>query len=146
MQAAANPGEILLTHATYSEIRDHVVCTPLGGIAVKGKKEPIMAYAATEVLAGDEGMMGSLDSGTERQLTELNLTETIVRPAFVFPSGAPVEEHVGRALSRIFEDLTVAAEELTRDYHEENAFKRYLQEKWDELVHRIVGDRRRAPL
>lgn len=146
MQAAANPGEILLTHATYSEIRDHVVCTPLGGIQVKGKKEPIMAYSATEVLGGSEGMMGSLDAGTERQLAELNLTETIVRPAFVFPAGAPVQERVGRTLSGIFEDITRAAEELTRDYHEENAFKRYLQEKWDELVHRIIGDRRRAPL
>ncbi len=146
MQAAANPGEILLTHATYSEIRDHVVCTPLGGIQVKGKREPIMAYSATEVLGGNEGMMGSLDAGTERQLAELNLTETIVKPAFVFPEGAPVEDHVGRTLSGIFEDITRASEELTRDYHQENAFKRYLQEKWDELVHRIVGDRRRASL
>ncbi len=146
MQAAANPGEILLTHATYGEIRSHVVCTPLGGLQVKGKKEPIMAYSATEVLGGSEGMIGSLDAGTERQLAELNLTETIVKPAFVFPSGAPVQEGVGRTLSGIFEDITRAAEELTRDYHEENAFKRYLQQKWDELVHRIAGDHRRAPL
>ena len=87
-------------------------------------------------------MMGSLDAGTERQLAELNLTETIVEPAYVFPSGIPVEARVGQALSGIFEDITRAAEELTRDYHEENAFKRYLQEKWDELVHRISGDRR----
>ncbi len=140
MQASANPGEILLTHETYQEIRELVVCTPLGAIQVKGKKEPIMAYSATEVLGGAEGMIGSLGTGTERQLAELMLTETIVEPAYVFPSGAPVEDGVAETLSGIFQDITRAGEELTRDYHEEGAFKRYLQEKWDELVHRIGRD------
>jgi class 3 adenylate cyclase len=144
MQASANPGEILLTHDTYGEIRDHVVCTPLGGIQVKGKKEPIMAYVATEVLGGAEGLLGSLDAGTEKQLAELNLTETIVEPSYVFPSGTVVETAMARALVGAFQDITRASEELTRDYHEENAFKRYLQEKWDELVRRINRDARGA--
>jgi class 3 adenylate cyclase len=141
METSANPGEILLTQSTYDEIKEHIVCTPLGAIQVKGKKDPIMAYAATEVMAGLDGVYGSLgDSpeGTERQLEELRLTETVVSPTFVFPSTTEIDGDLAGALQKVFVDITKAGEELTRDYREENAFKRYIQEKWDELIHSVL--------
>ena len=49
MQTAAPPGDVLLTEATFKEIRDYVRCTQLGGINVKGIKETITAYQPEEI-------------------------------------------------------------------------------------------------
>ena len=49
MQSAATPGDVLLTEATFQEIRDYVRCTELGKIQVKGIKEAITAYSPEEV-------------------------------------------------------------------------------------------------
>ncbi len=51
MQSKAPPGEILLTEATYQEIKDYVRCTELGKIEVKGIKDFITAYSPQEVIA-----------------------------------------------------------------------------------------------
>ena len=50
MQSSASPGDILLTQATYEEIKEYVRCTHLGALQLKGKAEPVTAYSADEVL------------------------------------------------------------------------------------------------
>ena len=46
MQTAATPGDILLTEATWKQVREYVRCTELGPIQVKGIAEAITAYSA----------------------------------------------------------------------------------------------------
>ena len=63
MQAAANPGDVLLTHDTYAEIQNYVGCTPLGKIKVKGKEEAIAAYAAQEVKVDFNHLLEAVKTG-----------------------------------------------------------------------------------
>jgi hypothetical protein len=34
----------------------------------------------------------------------------------------------------LFQDMAKATEEIANDFHEEYAFKRYLQQKWNEMM------------
>jgi hypothetical protein len=148
METTANPGEILLTASTYREVSRYVVCTPLGEVQVKGKSEPILAYSATAVIGGWQGyQVPSIKSteSTDRRLQELSLTETMVRPSFLAPESVQVDSDFLEALRSLFTELSLVGEELTRDYHEENAYLRYLQRKWDELVHAMGGSAPSGP-
>ena len=37
----------------------------------------------------------------------------------------------------IFAEISRAVEDVASDYHEEYAFKKYLQEKWDQLIEKL---------
>ncbi|TNE81065.1 MAG: adenylate/guanylate cyclase domain-containing protein [Gammaproteobacteria bacterium] len=49
LESAAQPGEILISHSTYSLIKDIVLCQDRGEIQVKGFQHPVKAYAAIDL-------------------------------------------------------------------------------------------------
>ena len=141
METTAKPGEILLTSSTFDEIQDYVNCTPLGGIQVKGKKEAIMTYSADTVKEGVVGVSTTSDSknGDQQQKAEeVSLREILINPDYSLPSDLnPSDPRIPKVLQQLFNEITAAVEEISKDYHEENAFKKYLQAKWTELVNHL---------
>jgi class 3 adenylate cyclase len=142
MQSSASPGDIRLTQATYEEIKEYVRCTHLGDLQLKGKAEPVTAYSADEVLIDVNRLLAE---ARERQASaqgsrELGqLKESMFEPDFQVPEGGArpaLEDRQLRSLQGLFKDFARASEDLSKDYHEEYVFKRYLQEKWRELFSR----------
>jgi len=129
MQSAATPGDILLTDATYQEIREYVRCTELGRIQVKGIKDAITAYSPQELTADPAKIM---DTAPEPGLQKLK--ESIFVPNFQIPAEAAGENRLPLLLKGIFSEISRAIEELAADYHDEYEFKKYLQEKWNALM------------
>jgi class 3 adenylate cyclase/HEAT repeat protein len=130
-------GDVLLTQSTFDRIREFVRCTKLGGINVKGFAEPITAYKAEEITvdlaraqegaaAGQKG--GPADSTMER------LKETIFVPSFQLPPG---KSEVAALLRTTFTELAKAIEDVATDAHEEYVFKKYLQDKWEQILARL---------
>ena len=137
MQSAGSPGDVLLTESTYEEIKDYVRCTKLGGILVKGIKEAITAYSPEEITvdlakvqeAGEAKQKGALrDSSLEK------LKETIFVPNFQAPAG---KGEVAGLLKATFGEISRAIEDIASDYHEEYVFKKYLQEKWNQIIEKL---------
>lgn len=141
METTAKPGEILLTSSTFDEIKDYVNCTPLGGIQVKGKKEAIMTYSADNMKEGVVGVPTTSDSknGDQQQKAEeVSLREILINPDYSLPSDLnPSDPRIPKVLQQLFNEITAAVEEISKDYHEENAFKKYLQAKWTELINHL---------
>jgi class 3 adenylate cyclase len=129
METAATPGDILLTEATYQEIRDYVRCTELGRIQVKGIKDAITAYSPQELTADPAKI---IDAAPEPGLQRLK--ESIFVPNFKIPGEAAAENKLPLLLQNIFSEISRAIEELAADYHDEYEFKKYLQEKWNALM------------
>jgi predicted ATPase/class 3 adenylate cyclase len=44
MEQTAQPGTVQVAHDTYKLVKNLFECKPLGGVAVKGKSEPVLAY------------------------------------------------------------------------------------------------------
>lgn len=44
LETAAQPGQILIDHATYTVVADRVQAVPLEPIQVKGKSQPVAIY------------------------------------------------------------------------------------------------------
>ncbi len=130
MQSKAPPGDILLTDATYQEIKEYVRCTQLGDIEVKGIKDFITAYSPQEVIADTTKLMdgGKDEPGLQR------LKESIFVPSFQIPSGKADAGPLPALIKEIFSEISRAIEELASDYHDEYEFKKYLQEKWNALM------------
>lgn len=49
LQDMSAQGEILISRATYERVADDIVARPVGYLDVKGRKEPVMAYAVAEL-------------------------------------------------------------------------------------------------
>ncbi len=128
MQSKASAGESIVTEATFQEIKEYVRCTVLGKIEVKGLKDPIMAYSPVELTADPAKL---IDAAPEPGLQKLK--ESIFVPSFQVPSET-AENHLPLLLKGIFSEISSAIEELASDYHDEYEFKKYLQEKWNELM------------
>ena len=64
LETACQPGRILISHATWALVNEHIDCRPMGMITVKGFARPIRAY---EVDSAD---------GTGRSAAELAETPT----------------------------------------------------------------------
>ena len=141
METTAKPGEILLTSSTFDEIKDYVNCTPLGGIQVKGKKEAIMTYSADSMKEGVIGVpttSASKNGDQQQKAEEVSLREILINPDYSLPSDLnPSDPRIPKVLQQLFNEITAAVEEISKDYHEENAFKKYLQAKWTELVNHL---------
>jgi len=139
MQAAAEPGDILLTYETYKEIQNYVRCTPLGRIKVKGKEEAIAAYSAQEVKVDLNQILGS-NGATVNNLRDqaqdavINLKESMYRPNFSLPAEINKGRLLLEQLNKFFNNITNAIEEISEDYHDEYTFKKYLQKEWDLLT------------
>jgi class 3 adenylate cyclase len=138
MQSAATPGDILLTESTFEEIRDYVRCTELGRIQVKGIKEAITAYSPEELtvdLAKLQNPAGDQKKGKSIAGTSMEkLKESIFTPDFRIPPEKSGKSPMAGFLGSLFSEISRAAEDITADYHEEYVFKRFLQDKWNELL------------
>jgi class 3 adenylate cyclase len=140
MQAAANPGDILLTHDTFIEIQNYLKCSPLGKIKVKGKEEAIAAYAAQEIKVDFNHLLKTAGSGTaviKKAGTVdpiTNLKESMFTPSYSIPPDISQGRGLLREIERLFQGVTAAVEEIAKDYHEEYEFKKYLQKRWEILV------------
>ena len=128
MQSRAEPGDTIVTEATYQQIKDYVHCTPLGKIDVKGISEPMMAYSLVKLTADRAKIM---DAAPDPSLQRLK--ESIFVPDFRVPAGE-AENQLPVLLKGIFSEISSAVEELASDYQDEIEFKKYLQEKWNELM------------
>ncbi len=137
MQSAGSPGDVLLTESTFEEIRDYVRCTKLGGIMVKGIKEAITAFSPEEItvdLAKVQEAGAATEKGALRDSTLEKLKETIFVPNFQAPAG---KGEVAGLLKATFGEISRAIEDIASDYHEEYVFKKYLQEKWNQIIERL---------
>ena len=70
----------------------------------------------------------------EEEKEDFALTDILISPEFTVPEGIRVDPKIPEMLREVFADLTSASEEISKDYHEENAFKRYLQSRWTQLM------------
>jgi predicted ATPase/class 3 adenylate cyclase len=62
LEAAAAPGEILIGGATYRLVRGVVRAESLGGLAVKGKEQPVDAFRLLDVVPGAPSQVRRLES------------------------------------------------------------------------------------
>lgn len=140
METSASPGDVLLTGSTYEEIKEYVRCTHLGNIQVKGKEDPITSYSAEEILVDTSQILTDAKdiSATEKEKNEpaslTTLKESIFTPEFTVHETSQVDEELKSCLISLFTDITAAMEDVTRDYHDEYIIKRYLQDKWNEIM------------
>src|SRR5713226_1745702 len=80
LEAAAEPGEILIGDSTYRLARDAIRAEPVGQLAVKGKDDAVVAHRLLSVLRGALSHTRRFDSpmvGRERELTAIE--EAFVR-------------------------------------------------------------------
>lgn len=49
LEGAAEPGEILISHETYSLVKEQILCKERGEIQLKGFQHPVKAYAAIDL-------------------------------------------------------------------------------------------------
>ena len=140
MEKLAEPGDIYLTPATYEEIKEYIRCTQLGQLEVKGVAGGMIAYSAQESLIDiekvisepavvREAVAGGADAGSL-----LNLKQSMFKPQFVLPQKLKQEGSPLASLVDLFEDLSTAVEDISENYHDEYVFKRYLQDKWNEIL------------
>ena len=146
METAAKPGEILITEATYSDIKDFVQCRLLGKITAKGIKEGIQAYTPERVFEETRKLLQVRKNNHDAflQIEENSvfekLKESLFSPHFHLPQGFEHQEGLLSHLQGLFVDMAQAVDEIANDYHEEYLFKRYLQDKWDELCEKFQSD------
>ena len=145
MESAANPGEIMITGVVYNEVKDYVMCREIGGITVKGVKEPISAYIPEKVLEETVDVLSSQKDSYGAYVNEgvdsvfEKLKESLFSPRFQLPAGLDQSNGMYPLLQELFEEMVSAVDEISHDYHEEYAFKRYLQEKWNEIMQKLSG-------
>lgn len=48
LESAAEPGEILISHETYSLVKDQIMCRDKGDIQVKGYQQPVRVYSVVD--------------------------------------------------------------------------------------------------
>jgi class 3 adenylate cyclase len=78
LQQAAEPGNIVISEATFELARGYVLAEPIGALSLKGKTEPISALRLIEVLSGRNAFdeIASVGSrvfvGRERELAILD--------------------------------------------------------------------------
>ena len=48
LESAAEPGEILISHETYSLVKDQIMCRDKGDIQVKGYQQPVRIYSVVD--------------------------------------------------------------------------------------------------
>ncbi len=137
MQTAATPGDILLTEATWKQVREYVRCTELGPIQVKGITEAITAFSPDEILVDLEKVKTT--GGTERGPVQAGSLERLRESMFV-PEFRVPEERAGRPgmdhLREMFVEIARSVGDLLPDSQEYD-FKQYLQERWNDLMRRL---------
>jgi len=145
IQSIANPGEILITEETYQQVKELIICDCRGEVKLKGVERQINAYNPLRpikeveefLITKSRNKIPSVDVRNNDNLQKLK--ESLFVPRFVFPDKCAESEKL-RLLQEMFMDISRASEQISDDYHEEYVFKKYLQERWDELVSKYFKD------
>jgi hypothetical protein len=152
MENLADPGDIYLTQATYEEIKEYVRCTQLGQLEVKGVAGGIVAYSAQEPLididkfVSEPKVSKDVVAGAKDTGSLLNLQESMFKPRFDLPGEPDAQgNNLLASLVEVFEDLSTAVEKISENYHNDYIFKRYLQDKWNEILESSKQQRDEAP-
>ncbi len=140
METSASPGEILITEVTYNQVKEYIKCRKVGKIKVKGVEEELSTYSPEQILVDVEKIIK--DSRKNLGKTMINsegspqnrLRESLFSPSFHVPKSVTLEGQLVTHLKELFLDMSKAGEEIANDYHEEYVFKRYLQQKWNEMM------------
>ncbi len=137
MQGVAQRGDIVLTQATFDEIKDYVRCIDGGKVPVKGFKDPVMVYYAKEVSvdlkAVAEASTGK-DASSMRDASLQKLKESSFVPSFQPPPDKTEHAELMSRLGGVFSDLSSFVEEFASDYRDEYDLKKYLQDRWNALL------------
>jgi class 3 adenylate cyclase len=140
METAANPGDILITYSTYNEIKNYVNCTELGKLNIKGKQQPMTAFLVQGMKPEYSYLpqVGGIEKqpAGEAQASEalVGLKQSLYSPTFAIPEQLRFGKDLLQDVGKRFGDISTAVEEIVWDYQEEYEFKKYLQEKWNELL------------
>jgi hypothetical protein len=149
METSAAPGEILITEELHNEIKEYVICDSKGELQVRGIEYPIRVFTPRGVSRDVRTLLDIKKSNVEALIriedgeAAKRLREAFFSPKFELPVG--FQESTGLAggiiesLRGLFRDLAHAASAISNDYREEFLFKRYLQEKWNEVVDKLRG-------
>jgi class 3 adenylate cyclase/HEAT repeat protein len=136
MQTAANPGDILITDSTWKRVREHVRCTELGPIKVKGIEEAITSYSPEEILgSGQERDTGSGERIPVQAGSLERLRESMFEPEFRVPEGR-VDRAGVDLLHELFGEIAQKVGDLLTDSQEYD-FKKYLQDRWNDLMRHL---------
>jgi len=140
METAANPGDILITYSTYNEIKNIIQCTELGKVNIKGKQQPLTAYLVEELKADYKHLLKAQEDKTQHvpeagtQDVVVSLKQSLFSPVFSIPEQLVFGKDLLQDVSKRFNDISTAVEEIAWDYQEEYEFKKYMQSKWEELL------------
>lgn len=137
MQTAAPAGGTYLTEATWKDVREYVRCTKIGAIDAKGFDKPITAYAPEEILVdlGQAGAVRGADSRPVQAGSLERLHASLFVPEFRVPDSKADRPGVD-LLREIFGEIAQAVGDILSDAQEYD-FKKYLQERWNELMGRL---------
>jgi class 3 adenylate cyclase len=143
MESAAQPGEVLITEETFAEVEPYVQCRSAGKIEAKGIEGGVKAYIPERVLEITQKILHVRKSDTDELLeagdnnTMKKLKEALFAPRFR-ASGIPSNaKELFPLLQELFSSMSNVVDEFATDYHEEYLVKRYLQDKWDEMMGKL---------
>jgi class 3 adenylate cyclase/tetratricopeptide (TPR) repeat protein len=119
LEQVAAPGEVLLSEATMSLVRDAVAVEPLEPLGLKGKSERVPAWRLVDVVPGRPGVSRRLDApliGRESELAQLRacwqttVDEHDVRVVTVVaPAGTGKSRLIAELATSVQPDATVVA-------------------------------------
>jgi class 3 adenylate cyclase/HEAT repeat protein len=136
LQTKAPAGGIWISEETWKQVREYVRCTKIGTIEAKGL-DPITAYAPEEIVV-DLGQAGAV-SGADRSPVQAGSLErlraSMFVPEFRVPDGKA--DRPGLDLLRdLFGEIAQAVGDILSDSQEYD-FKKFLQERWNDLMSRM---------
>jgi class 3 adenylate cyclase len=143
MESAAKPGEILITEETFIDVEPYVQCRSAGTIEAKGIEGGVKAYIPEHVFEMTQKVLHVTKSNADALLEEggnntmEKLKEALFSPRF---RAAGIPSHAKALfplLQELFSDMSNVIDEFATDYHEEYLVKRYLQEKWNEVMGKL---------
>jgi len=145
IQSSAGPGEILITNEMYQHVKELIICDYKDKMKLKGVEREIDAYIPVKPVKEAEEFL-FLESVDKIPLSDVlnndtlqKLKESLFIPRFIFPKECTDAEKF-RLLQEMFSDMARACEQISTDYHEEYVFKKYLQDKWNELLTKYFED------
>ncbi len=143
MESAAKPGEILITEETFVDVEPYVQCRSAGRIEAKGIEGGVKAYIPERVYEMTQKILHVTKSNADALLEEggnntmEKLKEALFSPRFR-AAGVPSQaKALFPLLKELFSDMSNVIDEFATDYHEEYLVKRYLQDKWDEVMGKL---------
>ena len=86
-------------------------------------------------MSSDSKVVKEAAPGGAEKGAVLNLKESMFKPEFILSEElSPQDSPLLASLVELFEDLSKVMEDISENYHDDYVFKRYLQDKWNEVL------------